>query len=305
MPLHAIFMSMADVRTHRASEYPPGFVPPPSADELIYDDGEPMESQRHREQMNLLIEPLDFHWRQRDDVYVGGNMFVYYSALQAKQNDFRGPDVMVVLDTVRRERKAWIVWDEGGHMPNVIIELLSESTAHIDRGEKKQIYKRVLRVPEYFLFDPMTAAFEGFALSLTQQRYEALTLDAQQQMDSKQTNLKLGVWLGPHRGLKGPWLRWFGLNGEPLPTAGERAETEAARAETEAARAETEAARAESEAARAEIEAARAETEATRAETEATRAETAIAQARAEAEQRQALEKRIAELEQALAARQS
>jgi hypothetical protein len=32
---------------------------PPSVDELVIDDGEPMESERHVRQMTLLIESLD------------------------------------------------------------------------------------------------------------------------------------------------------------------------------------------------------------------------------------------------------
>ena len=57
--------------------------PPPTADELPGDDGLPMETARHREQMNLLIETLDAHWAERDDVCVGGNMFLYISACGA------------------------------------------------------------------------------------------------------------------------------------------------------------------------------------------------------------------------------
>ena len=48
-----------------------------------------METERHRHQMNLLIDSLAEAWNDRDDFYVGGNMFVYYSELQAKRNDFR------------------------------------------------------------------------------------------------------------------------------------------------------------------------------------------------------------------------
>jgi Uma2 family endonuclease len=87
----------------------PGFRPPPRGEDLPHGDGEPMETQRHVEQMLLLIRTLKDAWRDRSDVFVGGNMFIYFSELQAKRNDFRGPDVFVVMDTVRRERKSWVV----------------------------------------------------------------------------------------------------------------------------------------------------------------------------------------------------
>jgi Uma2 family endonuclease len=38
----------------------------------------------------------------------------------------------VVLDVPRRERKSWVVWEEE-KAPDVVIELLSESTAKKDK----------------------------------------------------------------------------------------------------------------------------------------------------------------------------
>src|SRR6185436_15242740 len=90
---------------------------PPNSDALIFDDGEPMESARHVQQMIVLIESLSYAWRERQDFYVGGNMFLYFSETQSRANDFRGPDVFVVLDTTQRERRAWVVWEENGKAP--------------------------------------------------------------------------------------------------------------------------------------------------------------------------------------------
>lgn len=52
--------------------------PPPTQDELPCDDGEPMETQRHKWQMDLLIETMDRWLAQRGEGYAGGNMFVYF-----------------------------------------------------------------------------------------------------------------------------------------------------------------------------------------------------------------------------------
>ena len=49
----------------------------PTEDDLPCDDGEPMETPRHRDQMILLIESLRLHWADRQGYYVGGNMFVH------------------------------------------------------------------------------------------------------------------------------------------------------------------------------------------------------------------------------------
>jgi Uma2 family endonuclease len=228
---------------------------PPSVDELVTDDGEPMESERHVRQMTLLIESLD-EGLKRDDFYVGGNMFVYFSELQARQNDFRGPDVFVVLDTVRGERKAWVVWDEDGRMPNVVIELLSESTARMDRGEKKRVYARSLRVAEYFLFDPYTKELEGFTLDLLSREYVPKQPDARGFLRSEQLGLYLGALTSEPWGRSDEWLRWIDDQGRPLPHS-----TEALRAELERADRETERADRETERADRELERANRELE--------------------------------------------
>ena len=201
--------------------YPP--TPPPGEDELPYDDGEPMESDRHRKQMNVLIESLDDAWRDRDDVYVGGNMFVYFSELQAKKNDFRGPDVFVVLDTVRRERKSWVVWGENGRTPDVVIELLSPSTEGVDRGEKMRVYSKLLHVAHYYLFDPMSGALEGYTLDSAARAYVPTLPDESGDVPCSALGLRLGVRHGRLLGVEADWLRWVDHAGQVIPTPEERA----------------------------------------------------------------------------------
>ena len=116
-----------------------------------------METERHAKQQAILLSSLELAWDDRRDFYVGGNMFVYYSELQTKKNDFRGPDLFVVLNTTHRERKSWVVWGEDGRTPDVVIELLSETTEDVDRGEKMRIYANLLRVTSLL---PLRSAHE-------------------------------------------------------------------------------------------------------------------------------------------------
>ena len=188
---------------------------PPTEDELPCDDGMPMETQRHVMQLQLLMDPLRVYWVERQDVYVGGNMFVYFSLEQVRNQDFRGPDFFVVLDVPKRERKSWVVWQEGKG-PDVVIELLSESTAAVDKGEKKRVYQDCLRVPEYFWFDPFSAEWAGFALR--HGVYEPIAEDAQGRLCSKQLGLALVRWDGSYHEVEARWLRWATLEGELLLT---------------------------------------------------------------------------------------
>ena len=203
---------------------------PPSSDALTY-DAEPMESARHVQQMTVLIEALQYAWRERQDFYVGGNMFLYFSETQSRKNDFRGPDVFVVLDTTRRERRAWIVWEENGKTPDVIIELLSETTENVDRGEKMQIYARALKVGEYFLFDPFSGVLEGYELDVLPKRYRPKRPDAEGRLWCEQLGLFLTKVRSTLYAVDADWLRWMDANGRVLELPIESADAEARRAD--------------------------------------------------------------------------
>src|SRR5271157_3555912 len=92
---------------------------------LLEEDGIPMETILHRDCMYLLIDLVKQHNRARRDFFVGGNNFIYFNPDQARNLDYRGPDFFYVKDGVDfdRERRYWAVWEEGGRLPDVIVEL--------------------------------------------------------------------------------------------------------------------------------------------------------------------------------------
>jgi Uma2 family endonuclease len=122
----------------------------------LYSDEPPLATDLHLQQIILLLECLNWSWQDRNDFYASANSTIYFSEKQLKHRDFRGPDFFVVLGVERRPRKSWVVWAEDGKTPHLVIEILSESTAAIDRGLKKQLYQDVLKVYDYFWFDPDT-----------------------------------------------------------------------------------------------------------------------------------------------------
>jgi len=206
----------------------------PTQDELPCDDGVPMESGRHRLQMELLVNSLDLWLEQQGDGYVSGNMFVYFSDKQVLNQDFRGPDVFVVRGVSRVERKSWVVWEEGKN-PDIVIELLSESTAAVDKGEKKTIYQNKLQVEEYYWFDPFNSEdFVGWRLE--QGVYQKKALDAKNRLISQQLGLALVRWEGVFNHVKAVWLRWATLDDELLPTPQEYERREKEQAQQRAER---------------------------------------------------------------------
>jgi len=184
----------------------------PDATQLLSDEPE-MESSLHYLQLLLLVTCLEWLWRERNDYFIGANLTIYYSRQQLRNRDFRGPDFFLVQPTEKRPRKSWVVWEEEGKYPNLIIELLSDSTAGVDRTLKKELYQNQFRTPEYFWFSPDTLEFQGFRLS-GQQYQEIMPNDAGWRW-SEVLNLYIGIAEGK--------LRYFTSDGSIVPTPEEAA----------------------------------------------------------------------------------
>lgn len=180
----------------------------------LYSDEPPFDSSLHLQQLMLLLSSLDWRWRERNDYFATGNLTIFYSLKQLPHKwetaDFHGPDFFVVLDTHSAHRKSWIVWEESGQYPNVIIELLSDATKHIDRGPKKKLYAETFRTPEYFWFDPEPDSLEFAGFALNRGRYEPIQANESGLLWSDQLQLHLGVQNGQ--------LRYFERSNELVPT---------------------------------------------------------------------------------------
>jgi hypothetical protein len=180
-------------------------------------------------------------------------MFIYFSRQQIRRQDYRGPDFFLVKNVDGAiEREAWVIWEEGGRYPDLIIELLSASTAETDKIIKKDLYEQTFRTPEYYCYDPTGQELLGWRWR--DGRYEEIRPNETGQLWSEVLQLWLGSWTGKFQETSGVWLRFFDEKGQVVPI---RAEAEAARAERETARADQEAAA--RQAAEAELVQVRAE----------------------------------------------
>jgi Uma2 family endonuclease len=258
-----------------------------------------MESDWHVVSITLLDELVRNHLGAPKHYYCGGNMFIYYSVAQAKEVEeyveaktvarkprFKGPDFFLVRDVDgTKPRESWVVWDEEGRYPDLVVEFISTSTRKKDVDENVKFYAKVFRVPEYFWFDRRSGELVGYRLSGSS--YTPIEPDARGRLWSEVLGAYLGVWRGEYRGRRFPWLRLWDKEGRLVPTTAERA----ARERTARSRAE---ARAEQAEAQAQQERAARE----QAEAQAQQERAAREQAEAQAQQERAERERLqAELE--------
>jgi Uma2 family endonuclease len=192
--------------------------------------------------------------------YVAADMFWYWE--EGHPESRVAPDVMVIPGVGRAVRRSFFTWREGGAIPSVVFEMVSEGTYRDNLGRKRDLYAR-LGVREYVLFDAAAEHLRPplMAFRLVSGRYQSIDWDADDRLWSEE----LGVWMKA----EGAMLRLFdGTTSAPVLTRQERAEEERLRAEEARLRAEEAQLRAEEAQLRAEEARLRAEQERLRADQE-------------------------------------
>jgi Uma2 family endonuclease len=114
-------------------------------------DGEPVaESDFQLNPLIYAVSALRIHFQDRSDVYVSGNMLVYYK--EGEPTLAVAPDVFVVFGVPKRDRRIFKIWAEK-QPPAFVIEITSRKTRKKDETEKPTIY-RDMGVQEYVQYDP-------------------------------------------------------------------------------------------------------------------------------------------------------
>jgi Uma2 family endonuclease len=227
----------------------------PDATQLESNEPE-METSLHYWQLLILVTSLEYLWRDREDFFIGANLTVYFSRQQLCRRDFRGPDFFLVQPTEKKPRKSWVVWEEDGQYPNLIIELLSDSTAEVDRTLKKALYADRFHTQEYFWFAPETLEFAGFRLG--SHGYEPIPTSSEGYRWSTELQLFLGI--------ADSQLRYFTADKRlvPTPEAAARQSQQAAnqaQAQAQEAQAQAQEAQAQAQEAQAQAQEAQAQTQ--------------------------------------------
>jgi Uma2 family endonuclease len=149
------------------------------------------------------------------------------------------PSIRVSREEVKRSYTPQLQ----GDMPVIVMEFISDT----DGAEysikptyppgKWFFYERILKVPNYVIFEPDSGSIEVYRLDDSGQ-YLVQAPDENNRYWIAEMNLSLGVWQGSRENRTGYWLRWWDEQGQLLLWGSELAEQERQRAEQERQRAE-------------------------------------------------------------------
>ncbi|MEX2175011.1 MAG: Uma2 family endonuclease [Pirellulaceae bacterium] len=198
------------------------------------------ETDLHRRVMIETIDALiDYFAGQQ--VYVTGDLLLFYE--QGNRRKHVSPDAMIVRGAEMRPRDYYLLWEEG-RTPNAVVEITSKSTRREDMQTKLRLYRDVLHIPEYFLFDPtsdyLKPRLQGFRLA--QGQYIPI-----EPVEGRLPSVELGLELeadGTSLRLRNPTTGQWLLN-----RAEARDLADAAREQADAARHQADAARQQADAA--------------------------------------------------------
>ena len=123
---------------------------PAAAMEYPSSDGKPIaESDTQRRPLTYAIDCLGHYFRNRPDVYVSGNLLIYYEEGTLARV---APDVFVVFGVRNEERSTYLLWEEA-KAPDFVLEITAPGKWRADQTWKRELYRR-LGVREYWQYDP-------------------------------------------------------------------------------------------------------------------------------------------------------
>ncbi len=210
----------------------------PNIDNLVIEDGKPVENIFTEKQQRLLVEPLYSSWPGPGE---GGGPFLAVANVGlffAPAQPPLSPDIMVSLgvrvadDLSRKENRSYLVWVVG-QPPDLVIEIVSDRRGG-EASHKMRDYARI-GVSYYIIYDPSERLGAGVVRAFQRRGgvYEPVGHEW-----LPEPGLGLTLWQGPFEGYEARWLRWCDRQGQVIPTGQERADQERQRADQERQRAE-------------------------------------------------------------------
>ena len=198
----------------------------PAAVDYPCSDGQPMaESDFQLKPLVYAITALQTHFLHQSQVYVAGDMFLYFK--EGAPRAVVAPDVFVVVGAPKHKRMSYKLWEEP-KAPDFVLEITSRSTRKEDQGRNREVYAS-LGVGEYWLFDPtgdyLAPRLQGFSLHageyrpLASSRSRESETDKTAEFEIPRVRVGLNVVIGQHQIAQQPGPRHRQAHSSPLGTA--------------------------------------------------------------------------------------
>jgi hypothetical protein len=210
---------------------PPAFdpdeIPLPNLDDLVTDDGAPVDNLFVEKQYRLLTDPLYSSWAPPGEdrrFIVATDVGVFYK----EGEPALAPDCFLSLGVApgaglqAKKNRSYFLWIYG-KPPDVVIEIVSDKRGG-EEDYKKDAYAR-MNVLFYVIFDPGNVLQGGVLRAFVLHRRKYQPIDPHW---FPEVGLGLTLWEGAFEGCSEIWLRWCGQDGHVIPTGAEKVERLAA-----------------------------------------------------------------------------
>lgn len=197
----------------------------PSAEELPDSDDTPVDNELQNLIPNLLDGVLALIWKDRNDCFFGVDMGIYYDPDRPPlvPDGFLSLGVERIFD--EDLRLSYVLWEENGVVPILMLEVVSKTRSREYSKKKKQYAE--LGVMYYVIY----AARRRRKAPLEVYRLEngEYVLQDGNPVWLPEMGLGIGRARGTYTGRTREWLYWYDNTGKRIPTAEERAERLAAK----------------------------------------------------------------------------
>ena len=218
------------METYPDDTLPLAYAPAETRDLYPESDGKPMaETERHFREILKNFSRLENHFAPIPDVYVLGNMLMYYE--EGDPHKSISPDIFVAFGVGRKERRTYMIWEEG-KPPDFVLEFASKKTHRKDLIDKKRLYASI-GIQEYFLYDVeglyLPTALIGFRLVNTD--YVEISANVNGGMPAVTLGLEFHLIddeFSIYDPIKQEWLKTAAERAENAEERAENAEAEAA-----------------------------------------------------------------------------
>jgi Uma2 family endonuclease len=181
---------------------------------------------------------------------IGQDSGIYWRLTDPPERGAEAPDWFYVPNVPPllngEMRRSYVMWKEIV-APLIAIEFVSgdgseerDQTSPFSRDDAKAgkfwVYEQAIRIPFYAIYEVEKALVEVYELVGNQ--YQVVPANQRGHFEIPPMGIELGIWQGQYGNQTLPWLRWWDLDGNLIPTPEDRAEQEKQRAEREKQRAD-------------------------------------------------------------------